>query len=91
MPWRVALDERGRLLVAEDDGNGSIRVVEASPVPPAWMDTVEQEATAQQDETAMKTQAVTDYGKLLEEPERADVVLVVDGERFPAHRLVLAA
>jgi hypothetical protein len=32
-----------------------------------------------------------DYGNLVESPELADVVLVVEGERFPAHRLVLAA
>jgi hypothetical protein len=31
-----------------------------------------------------------DYGKLVEAPELADVVLVVEGERFPAHRVVLA-
>jgi hypothetical protein len=29
-----------------------------------------------------------DYGKLVEAPELADVVLLVEGERFPAHRLV---
>jgi hypothetical protein len=32
-----------------------------------------------------------DYGKLVEAPELADVVLVVEGERFLAHRNVLAA
>jgi hypothetical protein len=26
-----------------------------------------------------------DYGNLVESPELADVVLVVEGERFPAH------
>ena len=35
--------------------------------------------------------ALQDYGKLVEAPELADVVLVVEGERFPAHRAVLAA
>ena len=32
-----------------------------------------------------------DYGKLVEAPELADVVLLVEGERFPAHRVILAA
>jgi hypothetical protein len=32
-----------------------------------------------------------DYGKLVEAPELADVVLVVEGGRSPAHRVVLAA
>jgi hypothetical protein len=32
-----------------------------------------------------------DYGKLVEAPGLADVVLLVEGGRFPAHRAVLAA
>ena len=32
-----------------------------------------------------------DYGKLLDNPELADVIFSVDGERIPAHRCVLAA
>ena len=34
-----------------------------------------------------------DYAKMVEntEPQLADVVLLVEGERFPAHRCVIAA
>ena len=98
-PHRLALDERGRLLVAELAGVGgrkdTLRVVEASLAPPLWMGPVEE--AAQDSEAAMpaKTQAklaaLEDYGKLVEDGALADVVLVVDGERFPAHRGVLAA
>ena len=35
--------------------------------------------------------ALQDYGKLVGAPELADVVLLVGGERFPAHRIVLTA
>ncbi len=36
-------------------------------------------------------QLVGDYGKLVEDGELADGVFVVEGERFPMHRNVLAA
>jgi hypothetical protein len=36
-PYRLALDERGRLLVAEVAGVDKLRVVDASLAPPAWM------------------------------------------------------
>ena len=36
-PYRVALDERGRLLVAEEGKVDTLRVVEASQAPPLWM------------------------------------------------------
>jgi hypothetical protein len=41
--------------------------------------------------TQAKLAALENYGKLLEDCTLADVVLVVDGERFPAHRVILAA
>jgi hypothetical protein len=39
-PYALALDERGRLLVAEDRVD-TLRVVEASLAPPAWMGPVD--------------------------------------------------
>ena len=36
-PYRVALDERGRLLVAKEGKVDTLRVVEASQAPPLWM------------------------------------------------------
>jgi len=91
-PARVSLDERGRLLVRERQ-RCDIRVVEASLAPPLWMGPVEEAAKAPQHEeakAAMKAAALMDFGKLLEDPELADVVVVVEGQRFPAHRNVLA-
>jgi hypothetical protein len=71
-----------------------LRVVEASLAPPLWMGPVEE--AAQDSEAAMPLKAALaalqqDYGKLVEDGALADVELVVDGERFPAHRGVLAA
>ena len=41
--------------------------------------------------SARLSAALKDYGKLLEDFELADVTFAVDGQRFPAHRCVLAA
>ena len=71
------MDKRGRVLVSELGREDIIRVVEASLRLPALMGPVEEEAVAQQDDkTAMKMQALKDYGKLVEDLELADVVLV---------------
>jgi len=64
-------------------------VVDASLAPLAWMGPVE--AVAPDEEKREALAALQDYGKLVEAPELADVMLVVEGERFPAHRAVLAA
>jgi hypothetical protein len=91
-PWRLALDERGRLLVAELCRADTLRVVDASLVPPVWMGPVDALAeTAPDEEKREALAALQDYGNLVEAPELADVVLVVEGQRFPAHRAVLAA
>jgi DNA-binding beta-propeller fold protein YncE len=103
-PCQLALDERGRLLVGEIGREDTLRVVDASLAPPAWMGPMDAAAEAELAAQALASWAaqaleklqdygklVEDYGKLVEAPELADVVLVVEGERFPAHRAVLAA
>jgi len=91
-PFRMALDERGRLLVTEGCRVDTFRVVEASLAPPLWMGPVEEAAVVLPDEATLIALAVLkNYGKLVEDGELADVVLVVEGQRFPAHRAVLAA
>jgi sugar lactone lactonase YvrE len=90
-PFRMALDERGRLLVAECGRAGMLRVVDASLAPPAWMGPVDGAAEALAKKAQQMVQLVGDYGKLVEDGELADGVFVVEGERFPMHRSVLAA
>jgi hypothetical protein len=83
-PWRLALDERGRLLVGELGRAETLRVVDASLALPARMCPVDAAAEAHEE-------LVGDYGKLVEDGELADGVFVVEGGRFPLHRNVLAA
>jgi hypothetical protein len=45
-PYALALDERGRLLVAEAGRADTLRVVDASLAPPAWMGPVDAAAEA---------------------------------------------
>jgi len=77
-PITVTLDEGGRLLVLERNTRTQLRVVEASLAPPLPL--------------APKVLPLEkDYGKMLDDTELADVTFAVDGQRFPAHRCVLAA
>jgi len=81
-PDELALDEGGRLLVL--DGNvGCVRVVEASLAPPQRL--------APKVQPAVQDPLRIDYSKLLGDVELADVTFAVGGQRFPAHRCVLAA
>jgi hypothetical protein len=93
-PFRLALDERGRVLVTEYGRQDTLRMVEASLVPPLWMGPVEEAAKDSKAPMIAKAQAalaaLADYGKLMEDGALADVVLLVGGKRFPAHRVVLA-
>jgi hypothetical protein len=95
-PFALALNKHGRLL--ELGRVDTLRVVEASLVAPLWMGPVEE--AVEEAEVAMRGKAqaaiaalLQDYAKMVEnsEPQLADVVLVVEGERFPARRCVIAA
>jgi len=80
-PQAMAIDERGRLLVADSDN--SLRMVEAALVPRL---AVEVEPV----ENPLRI-PLADYAKLLSDTALADVTFAVDGQRFPVYRGVLAA
>ena len=80
-PCAVVLDERGRLLVAEPANTGCQRVVEASLSPRLTVEPWKNPLTT----------VVEDYAKMLRDTSLADVTFAVDGQRFHAHRCMLAA
>jgi len=84
-PIVLVLDVRGCLLVLDLENKGSVRVVEASLTPPLSL------APKVQPVKNPLLILVDDYSKLLEDTALADVTFAVDGQRFPAHRCVLAA
>jgi len=74
-------DERGRLLVTEEGRVDTLRMVEASLAPPLWMGPVEEAAAVLPDEAMLSVLALAqNYGKLVEDGELMDVVLVVEGQ-----------
>jgi len=74
-------DERGRLLVTEEGRVDTLRMVEASLAPPLWMGPVEEAAAVLPDEDMLSVLALAqNYGKLVEDGELVDVVLVVEGQ-----------
>ncbi len=89
--YALALDERGCLLVTELGRKDTLRVVEASLAPPLWMGPAAEDSEAPKPRTAVFVELQQDYGKLVEDGALADVVLEVEGQRFPAHRGMLAA
>ena len=70
-------------------------MVEASLSPPALMGPVdaaaEAAAEAHEEKAQQIEQLLGDYGKLVKDGELADGVFVVEGERCPLHRSMLAA
>ena len=84
-PIQLTIDEEGQLVVAEDTSEDSVRVVEASLVPPTRL--AAKETAVQKGFCALQT----DYGNLLEDPARADVTFAVGGQRIKAHRNILAS
>ena len=75
-PSALALDERGRLLVADYLNWSCLRVVEASLAPPKRL--------AVEPVHNLMSVLSQDLGKLLEDTELADVTFAVDSQRFPA-------
>ena len=84
-PYQLTIEEGGQLIVAECGVADSVRVVEASLVSPSRQ--AAEETAVQKGFRALQT----DYGKLLEDPARADVTFAVGGQRISAHRAILAA
>ena len=83
MPLTVVLDEGGRLLELQSDNLQRLRVVDSSLAPPQRL-----AVKSVQNPLSIPLQ---DYGKLVEDTELVDVTFAVDGQRFPAHRCILAA
>ena len=81
-PNALVLDERGHLLVLVG-AKGSVRVIKASLAPPHHLSI--------QFQPAVQDSLRIDYSKLIGDTTMADVTFAVDGQRFPAHRCVLAA
>jgi len=64
-PWAMALDERGRLLVAEFKWANTLRVVEAGLAPPVWMGAAGAAAAAaqaQKEKVEQMEPVLQDYG-----------------------------
>ena len=85
-------------MVIEFGREDTLRVVEASLAPPLWMGPVEEAVADAEAAMRGKAQAALvalqqDLSKMVDncEPELADVVLLVEGQRLPAHRGVIAA
>ena len=80
-PCRVALDERGCLLVSDVNRVNMLRVVEVLLAPMLWMGPVVEATAVLPDEATLSVLVlVPNYGKS-----------VVEEQRFPAHGAVLAA
>jgi len=103
-PLHLGLLESRRCLVVEDDRTDSLpkdslwkdwttrSMVGTSLALPLWISPVEEAAAVAPDEAKIAAlSALQDYGKLVENSEMADVMLLVEGHRFPAHRAILAA
>jgi len=67
-------------------------VVGTSLALPLWISPVDEAAAVAPDQAKIAAlSALQDYGKLVKNSKIADVVLLVEGHRFPAHRAILAA
>jgi sugar lactone lactonase YvrE len=89
-PTTLALDHFGRLLVAEKHGPDQLRIVDVGLEPPVCFDEPEPSIVLRLTRGNAFLRALEDFSKLQDEPETADVVFAVEGERFPAHRLLVS-
>jgi hypothetical protein len=85
-PTALALDHYGRLLVAEKHGPDQLRIVDVGLAPPVCFYEPEPTIVMQLTRGNAFLRALEDFSRLQDDPETADVVFVVQGERFPAHR-----
>ena len=89
-PTTLALDYHGRLLVAEKNTPDQIRIVDVGLQPPVCFYDVDPNIELMQSRGNALLRALDDLSKLADDPENADVVFVVQGERFPAHRVIVS-
>jgi sugar lactone lactonase YvrE len=89
-PTTLALDHYGRLLVAEKHAPDQLRIVDVGLEPPVCFDEPDPSIVLRLTRGNAFLRALEDFSKLQDEPETADVVFVVQGERFPAHRLFVS-
>jgi sugar lactone lactonase YvrE len=89
-PTALALDHYGRLLVAEKHGPDQVRIVDVGLEPPVYFDEPEPSIVLQLTRGNAFLRALEDFSELQDDPETADVVFEVGGERFPAHRVLVS-
>ena len=85
-PVALIVNKRGQIAVSEKNNPHCLRKVEASLAAPISLLTGHETAN---DKALRALQA--SYSKVLDDPELADVTFAVDGQRFSAHRIILAA
>ena len=85
-PARLALDERGRLLVVQA-ADHTVRVVDAALAPPAWMGP----ADAAEQERLCQTHTLEAQKRMLDYAIKADVEVVVRKRSFRLHQAVLSS
>lgn len=85
-PCALALDERGRLLVAEASRADRLCVVDASLAPPAWMGPLNEAAQ----QRICEKSALAAQRQIWEKEVTPDVAVTVCGRRFLLHKAVLS-
>lgn len=89
-PTTLALDRHGRLLVVEKHAPDQIRIVDVGLEPPVYFSDADPHVERMESRGNALMKALDDLSKLRDDMETADVVFVAEGERFPAHRVVIS-